>query len=56
MIVTDLLSNTQFDIGANTANGEAKGSGMDLVDLHMVNATLACESASVLLFLQQMVK
>ena len=36
LIVTDLLANTQFDIGANTANGEIKGSGMDLVDLHMV--------------------
>ena len=48
LIVTDLLANTQFDIGANTANGEIKGSGMDLVDLHMVKhpATVACESPS----------
>ena len=48
LIVTDLLANTQFDIGANTANGAVKGSGMDLVDLHMVKhpATVACESPS----------
>ena len=33
---TSATANIHIDIGANTANGQAQGSGMQLVDLHMV--------------------
>jgi len=50
--ITDVWSNTTFDTGVNTSAGSAKGSGMDLIDLHIVkwpsttrtDATLATEN------------